>query len=182
MYVQYKRCEIRSGSRAKFDEKYEQQKARTDGLPNWLRDMTCEGDRRSQACERDQMGRADRQPWEWAAVDRQAVWEKVRVPKPSDCLTNLVFAGGSDESIFAPSKIVIGAEIEINAVTTETQQAVEKFVWKNGLGEKVANKLRDASEAVASKVVALELSSRVRNTSAYVARVVAAESRSEAEQ
>jgi hypothetical protein len=70
MYVQYKRSGIRYGSRARFDEKYDQQKARTDGLRNWLQEMTRDGEAR----ERERMERADRgrscyQPWSWELAD-----------------------------------------------------------------------------------------------------------------
>lgn len=61
---------------------------------------------------------------------------------------------------------------EINAVSRSVDAQIGQYAAKYSLDNRIAQKIRDTDDTIASEVIKVELSSRVRNPSAYVSRVL----------
>jgi hypothetical protein len=61
---------------------------------------------------------------------------------------------------------------EINMVSEAVKSQIDVYATRYGLDSKVVQKLCDVSDEVASSVIAVELPSQTRNSSAYVSRVL----------
>ena len=178
----------------------------------WRRDWIEESEKIDRTRERNQMNRADwghsaRQPFEWRLVDIKkgvkSIFEiapsKAEVgaeaiaaapigasfetddgdPEACSCAS---FRGDAAVTNDLETLSGVEAALEVNAISAEARGAVSRFATMSGLDAKATRSLEEASEAVATKVANMTLPSRVRNSSAYVARIVASESRAESEQ
>ena len=63
-------------------------------------------------------------------------------------------------------------EIGINRVSKKIEKQVDSFVAKNHLDTRCTNKLKEASDEVASRVIAKDVPEHVKNPSAYTAKVL----------
>jgi hypothetical protein len=71
------------------------------------------------------------------------------------------------------------ADVGINEVSQEVRARIDGHAARHGLDDKLVRKLYGASDAIASSVIAVEIPGNVRNSSAYVSRVLRDKAREE---